>query len=86
MFDKLKRERTFKEEDAWRIFRNILEGVNYLHKMNIVHRDLKPENIMYEWDVLKIVDFGASKVFDPKKRMKNFHGTSYYIAPEIIEE
>lgn len=41
---------------------------------------------MFSDGTLKIVDFGASKKFNPKKGMKNFHGTSYYIAPEVLEE
>ena len=52
--------------------------------MRIVHWDLKPENILFDGDVLKIVDFGTSKFFDNNKRLWNFHGTSYYVAPEVF--
>lgn len=63
---------------------DILRGVNYLHNQKIVHRDLKPENILFDDNVLKIVDFGTSKFYDPKKKMRNCHGTPYYIAPEVF--
>ena len=37
-----------KEEIARHIFRQIAEGLRYLHcEMNIAHRDIKPENIVY---------------------------------------
>ena len=43
------------------IFRQILEGLDYIHKKNFVHRDIKPANIFFseEGDV-KIGDFGLS--------------------------
>lgn len=40
-----------------------INGLNYLHSKLIVHYDIKPENIMVGVDgVLKIIDFGLSKV------------------------
>jgi serine/threonine protein kinase len=44
-----------------------------------VHRDLKPENIMLQSKEndsdVKVIDWGTSRVFDPKKRMKRLVGT-----------
>lgn len=62
-----------------------MEAINYLHNRKIVHRDIKPENILFSKnDVLKIADFGTSKFFTNGK-MKNVHGTPYYVAPEVLE-
>ncbi|EDR23916.1 hypothetical protein, conserved [Entamoeba dispar SAW760] len=43
------------------IFKQIMEGVLYMHENNIVHRDLKPENILLKNGVVKIADFGMAK-------------------------
>ena len=43
--------------------RQILEGLGCLHWSGIIHRDIKPFNIMLtELDVVKIGDFGLSKL------------------------
>ena len=38
--------KTFSEDEAKYIIKNILQGISNLHSQNIIHRDLKPENIM----------------------------------------
>ncbi|OMJ92407.1 hypothetical protein SteCoe_4854 [Stentor coeruleus] len=67
----------------------LLSGVAYCHSNNIVHRDLKPENLLLDKDtpeaLLKIIDFGTSKIFDPTKRMTHKYGTVYYVAPEVLQ-
>lgn len=53
-------------EEIWRLFREILDGLNYMHMFhNIVHRDLKPENIFISRGTdgvahVKIGDFGLA--------------------------
>ena len=74
------------------IMYQILVALNHIHKMKIMHRDLKPENILVykkEEDGLyriKICDFGTSHLFKCGEKEKNIMGSSYYIAPEVLNK
>ncbi|KAI2622091.1 kinase-like protein [Xylaria nigripes] len=46
------------------LFKQLCQGINYLHKNGIAHRDIKLENLLITKDSkLKITDFGVSEVF-----------------------
>ena len=34
------------EDDARRVFQQVIDGVDYAHKHHIMHRDLKLENLL----------------------------------------
>lgn len=52
------------EVAARRYWRQILEGVQYLHTRGVAHRDLKPENLLLDSeDNVKISDFGMATLF-----------------------
>lgn len=73
------------EKDARRIFRQILSGVDYIHKNSIVHRDLKIENILVDENGnAKIIDFGLSNFYDNKRLLTTFCGSLYFAAPELL--
>ncbi len=62
----------------------MLDAIGYLHRHNIVHRDLKPENILLaekDKDIIKISDFGLSRIVGEGSFMKTFCGTPQYLAP-----
>lgn len=44
--DKLRREGPMAEDAALRIFKDILEGLQYLHEKRLYHNDITPRNIM----------------------------------------
>ena len=75
---------------AARLFKQILQALNYCHGENIVHRDLKPENFLFVSNdpnsELKIIDFGLSKMLEGGRlqRMNTRAGTPYYISPEVL--
>ncbi|KAK0105156.1 hypothetical protein ONS95_004446 [Cadophora gregata] len=46
------------------LFKQLIQGLNYLHTHGIAHRDIKLENLLLTKDSkLKITDFGVSEVF-----------------------
>ncbi|CCF55842.1 hypothetical protein KAFR_0A04070 [Kazachstania africana CBS 2517] len=73
-------------------FRQILEGVKYLHSMGLAHRDLKLDNCCMTQDgILKLIDFGSAVVFqypfEPDSDVQMAHGivgSDPYLAPEAI--
>lgn len=84
-------------EECWRLFRQILEGLAYIHANGVIHRDLKPENIFITLDqsnTVRIGDFGLARPGEASGRLganKGFVdprltasiGTSIYVAPEV---
>ena len=58
---KSKAKKRISEQETKKIFRRIINGVQYLHSKRIAHRDIKLDNIMVNenYDV-KIIDFGFS--------------------------
>lgn len=68
--------------------KQLLKGVQYMHKHGVAHCDLKPENILFKPNgTLKICDFGTSSVFQTAWE-KRIHfqsgavGSEPYVAPE----
>ena len=83
--------------ESWRLFRQILEALAYVHAADIVHRDLKPENIFIDAvGDIRIGDFGLARpgelrVVQRSKSQRNgiygsftkSIGTALYVAPEV---
>lgn len=60
----LVQKRYFSLEDDLCLFKQLLQGVAYLHSHGIAHRDIKLENLLLTNEGhLKITDFGVSEVF-----------------------
>lgn len=48
-------------ERAWRLFREMVDGLAHIHQQGMMHRDLKPVNIFLDSnDHVKIGDFGLA--------------------------
>ncbi|XP_078397865.1 interferon-induced, double-stranded RNA-activated protein kinase [Cetorhinus maximus] len=71
------------KEVALSIFRQLLDGVVYIHQLNMIHRDLKPANIfLTEEATVKIGDFGLVRTLDDQKSLTTNIGTPGYMSPE----
>jgi len=71
---------------AKHFFRQMLQGVAYLHHIGIAHRDLSPENVFItKDDVCKIGDFGqALRLELVKGRSFQRAGKVGYMSPEAL--
>ncbi|KAM8740711.1 calcium/calmodulin-dependent protein kinase type 1D isoform X1 [Acanthopagrus latus] len=90
LFDRIVEKGFYTEKDASTLIRQVLDAVNYLHKMGIVHRDLKPENLLYfnpqDESKIMISDFGLSKMESSGDVMSTACGTPGYVAPEVLAQ
>ena len=65
-------------------FRQLINGIEYLHSCRVAHLDLKPENLLLGADLnLKIADFDLSHVCGDSKILSR--GTRYYRGPEFFK-
>ncbi|KAH9079468.1 Pkinase-domain-containing protein [Lactarius deliciosus] len=77
--------------ETYCVFRQICDGVEYLHEMGLAHRDLKLDNcVMTTNNVVKLIDFGTAVVFhypgSSHQRATGIVGSDPYLAPEVITQ
>lgn len=82
LFDRISKDKFFGEDKAAMTIKQVLSAIFYCHSANIMHRDMKPENIIYANkdpnSLIKVIDFGTSKAFNPNKKIKQKIGTVIY--------
>jgi len=96
LYDHLTKEGPFDESHSAYIIYQLLSALYFCHSSNVIHRDLKPENILvYSYNKIdnkekylnvKIIDFGAAKIFEHNKNENKQIGSCYYMAPEVLRK
>ncbi|KAL4911781.1 hypothetical protein BDW62DRAFT_217019 [Aspergillus aurantiobrunneus] len=85
LFDYVSNHGPLPEEEAVRLFRQIIAGLGYCHRFSICHRDLKPENILLDGEHnVKLADFGMAALQPAGHWLSTSCGSPHYAAPEII--
>ncbi|KAI5788898.1 kinase-like domain-containing protein [Peziza echinospora] len=66
------------------LMKQLMEGVEYIHKQDIIHRDIKMSNLLYTHNgVLKLADFGMARPYQPRPLTPDVV-TIWYRPPEIL--
>uniref|UniRef100_A0A8C0GR93 Serine/threonine-protein kinase Nek8 n=1 Tax=Chelonoidis abingdonii TaxID=106734 RepID=A0A8C0GR93_CHEAB len=75
------------EDTILHFFVQILLALHHVHTKQILHRDLKTQNILLDKHrmIVKIGDFGISKILSSKSKAYTVVGTPCYISPELCE-
>jgi serine/threonine protein kinase len=75
------------ESEIFKIFYQLVNGLNYIHNQHIIHRDLKPENILLnKAGEIKIADFGVSHaITNSLSTIATFARTFPFISPEMLQ-
>ncbi|XP_019365529.1 PREDICTED: myosin light chain kinase 2, skeletal/cardiac muscle [Gavialis gangeticus] len=75
------------EVDCMVFVRQICNGITFMHHMRVLHLDLKPENILCvtaTGHMVKIIDFGLARRYNPREKLKVNFGTPEFLSPEVV--
>jgi len=78
------RQKHFPEARVRNIVYQIMQGLQYMHKMGFFHRDMKPENLLVTRDTVKIADFGLAREIRSRPPFTDYVSTRWYRAPEVL--
>jgi serine/threonine protein kinase len=84
-----RRGELLEEREIMSLFLQLMLAMQAVHRHNVLHRDLKTQNIMLDsrnaLKIVKLGDFGISKVLSSKSKANTVIGTPCYISPELCE-
>lgn len=89
LHDYIKKQKQRLHEDLiWKLFVQILLGLNHMHSRKILHRDIKTLNVFLDDGLnVKLGDMGVAKILSSNTNFaKTIVGTPYYLSPELCED
>ncbi|KAK1383604.1 hypothetical protein POM88_021339 [Heracleum sosnowskyi] len=96
LFDQITRKGRLSKDEARFYAAEVVEALEYIHKLGLLHRDVKPENLLLTSDGhIKIADFGSVKPMQDSlttvlpnaasdDKACTFVGTAAYVPPEVL--
>ncbi|XP_041355037.1 serine/threonine-protein kinase Nek9-like isoform X2 [Gigantopelta aegis] len=87
LYTKISHQTKFFSEDVvlWYLFQ-LASALAHIHQYGIIHRDIKTLNIfLTKMDLLKLGDFGISKILETGAQAQSIVGTPYYMSPELMK-
>lgn len=86
LHDLIRNSTCFSADQKRTYLADIAIALDYLHRRGIVFNDLSSKNVLiYSEQHIKLCDFGLAS-FIGDHTMTGMRGTSYYIAPEMLED
>ena len=94
LFDEINKAKSYSEDECKEVVKNILFGLECIHKNGYAHLDLKLENVMLTSESktdARLIDFGFTKKIgnNAYERVIQFDrpfGTKGYVSPEMYKE
>ncbi|KAK1361651.1 Non-specific serine/threonine protein kinase [Heracleum sosnowskyi] len=96
LFDQITRKGRLSEDETRFYAAEVVDALEYIHKLGLLHRDIKPENLLLSSDGhIKIADFGSVKPMQVSSitvlpnaasddKACTFVGTAAYVPPEVL--
>jgi serine/threonine-protein kinase ULK/ATG1 len=80
--DIIRKKGHLSEQEALKIFKQLINALKSLHENFILHRDIKPNNIFFKSSHLKLADFGfCKKLRSSDDFTQTSLGSPLYMAP-----
>eukprot|EP01090_Pellita_catalonica_P022915 TRINITY_DN90_c0_g1_i2.p1 TRINITY_DN90_c0_g1~~TRINITY_DN90_c0_g1_i2.p1 ORF type:complete len:523 (+),score=94.16 TRINITY_DN90_c0_g1_i2:32-1600(+) len=81
-------DKRLSESEVRELMKQIASAFKYMHTLNVIHRDIKPDNILLQnvrgRIVIKIADFGHSRILEPFTYTESGVGSLAFMAPEVV--